>query len=172
MISIIRSLLPANYCSSNFPCWQCHFSISNIPHTKSQIEANESLAFIKFHLSNAVPSENWGPKIYLALFYRICHYRLVEIRRSDATFNFQVGRPEEREAKGAKETGVGASGFCRFYISILNSILLLLCLSSPVFVFQFSIGASDFYMPFNFQLSKQSWCCQGTDVNRNVLLFG
>ena len=136
------------------------------PHTKSQIEANESLAFIKFHLSNAVPSENWGPKIYLALFHRICHYRLVEIRRSDATFNFQVGCPEEREAKGAKETGVGASGFCRFYISILNSILLLLCLSSPVFVFQFSIGASDFY------IITQSWCCQGTDVNRNVQRFG
>ena len=36
-------------------------------------------------------------------------------------------------------------------------------------VFNWSIR---FLHAIQFQLSKQSWCCQGTDVNRNVLLFG
>ena len=37
-------------------------------------------------------------------------------RGRDATFNFQVGRAEKREAKGAKETGARAAGFHIFEI--------------------------------------------------------
>ena len=65
-------------------------------------------------------------KIWIQILTSVCHYLrlfLLNLPLSDvgnpgkdATFNFQVGRAEKREAKGAKETGARAAGFHIFEI--------------------------------------------------------
>ena len=67
-------------------------------------------------------------KIWIHILTSVCHYLrlfLLNLPLSDvgnlgrdATFNFQVGRAEKREAKGAKETGARAAGFSNFRIIV------------------------------------------------------
>ena len=80
--AIIEGSTLANYATLNFWCCWCQFSISNIPHKKSRIGANNSSAFIRFNLWNASLSEKVRLKfwhqfaIIFLYFYWICHYRL------------------------------------------------------------------------------------------------
>ena len=110
----------------------CHFSISNISHKKSRIAAYRRFPFAKFNLPDAILSANsnfdaslrWSSSFsfefggIVGCWIWICHFyhrlSVVGNPEKDATFNFQVGRAEKREAKGAKETGAQAAGFSIF----------------------------------------------------------